>query len=259
MDNYVKNLINFDTSFVGGLDRADKIQEQLRNGHNVVLLANHQTEADPAVFALMLEHTHPALAEGVIYVAGDRVVTDPFCKPFSMGRNLLCVYSKRHLDDSQNRKTLMRMAQLFNEGGHLVWIAPSGGRDRPNPQTDRFEPGAFDPSAVEMMRRLIADSAKPGHLYPMAMVSHGIMPPPRAIEAKIGEVRVCHYSGVGLSFGPELPSSPALPGASKKESQQAYADAAREAVVAEYDKLEGGIRGERRSESEGLVQPWKGQ
>jgi hypothetical protein len=30
----------------------------------------------------------------VIYVAGDRVVTDALCKPFSMGRNLFCVHSK---------------------------------------------------------------------------------------------------------------------------------------------------------------------
>lgn len=39
-------------------------------GHNVVLLANHQTEADPGVFALSLEKTHPKLATDVIYVAG---------------------------------------------------------------------------------------------------------------------------------------------------------------------------------------------
>ena len=30
----------------------------------------------------------------MIYVAGDRVVTDALCKPFSMGRNLFCVHSK---------------------------------------------------------------------------------------------------------------------------------------------------------------------
>lgn len=59
-----------------------------------MLLANHQTEADPAVFALLLEAQFPRLATDVIYVAGDRVVTDPVCVPFSMGRNLFCVHSK---------------------------------------------------------------------------------------------------------------------------------------------------------------------
>lgn len=35
-------------------------------GHNVILLANHQTEADPAVMALLLEHSHPYLAENLV-------------------------------------------------------------------------------------------------------------------------------------------------------------------------------------------------
>jgi glycerol-3-phosphate O-acyltransferase len=116
-----------------------KIQEQLAAGENVVLLANHQTEADPGVFAHMLASSHPSLATDVIYVAGDRVVTDALCKPFSMGRNLFCVHSKKHLDDvpelkaskmETNRKTLVAMQRAFNAGGTLVWIAPSGGRDR---------------------------------------------------------------------------------------------------------------------------------
>lgn len=75
----------------------------------------------------------------VIYIAGDRVVTDAMCKPFSMGRNLLCVHSKKHMDDypelkaakmAMNRKTLVTMQRLLNEGGRLIWVAPSGGRDR---------------------------------------------------------------------------------------------------------------------------------
>ncbi len=57
-----------------------------------ILLANHQTEADPGVFAHMLMASHPQLATDVIYVAGDRVVTDALSKPFSMGRNLFCVH-----------------------------------------------------------------------------------------------------------------------------------------------------------------------
>ena len=40
----------------------------LAAGENVVLLANHQTEADPGVFAHMLKSTHPSMATDVIYV-----------------------------------------------------------------------------------------------------------------------------------------------------------------------------------------------
>ena len=44
------------------------------------------------MWALLLEAVQPGLATDVVYVAGDRVVTDPLCKPFSMGRNLFCVH-----------------------------------------------------------------------------------------------------------------------------------------------------------------------
>ncbi len=57
---------------VGHLEHFDALQEQLQQGHNVVLLANHQTEADPGVWALLLERTHPQLATDIIYVAGER-------------------------------------------------------------------------------------------------------------------------------------------------------------------------------------------
>ncbi len=92
---YVGSLTDFDTSVLGYPERFDTIRDQLAAGHNVVLLANHQTEADPGVWAHMLEHTHPQLATDVVYVAGDRVVMDVLCKPFSMGRNLFCVHSKK--------------------------------------------------------------------------------------------------------------------------------------------------------------------
>ena len=69
------------------------------------------------------------------YVAGDRVVTDLLAKPFSMGKDLLCVHSKKHMDDvpeektkkmKQNLATIKEMQRLLNKGGMLIWIAPAG-------------------------------------------------------------------------------------------------------------------------------------
>jgi hypothetical protein len=60
---YVGSLIDFDRSAVGNADTFAKINAQLAAGENVVLLANHQTEADPGVFAHMLEATFPRLAQ----------------------------------------------------------------------------------------------------------------------------------------------------------------------------------------------------
>ncbi|PNX75458.1 glycerol-3-phosphate acyltransferase [Trifolium pratense] len=116
-------------------------------------MSNHQTEADPAVISLLLELRLPYIAENLIYVAGDRVITDPLCKPFSIGRNLICVYSKKHmLDDpalvemkrKANTRSLKEMATLLRSGSQIIWIAPSGGRDRPVANSGEWEP--IDPT-----------------------------------------------------------------------------------------------------------------
>lgn len=79
-----------------------------------------------------------------------------------MGRNLFCVHSKKHMDDvpelkaakmETNRKTLVAMQRRLNEGGCLIWIAPSGGRDRPK-EDGKWSPDPFDPAAVDLMKSL---------------------------------------------------------------------------------------------------------
>ncbi|KIY97363.1 hypothetical protein MNEG_10600 [Monoraphidium neglectum] len=267
---YVGSLVNFSSSVVGNAERLDEIEAQLAAGHNVVLLANHQTEADPGVFAHMTEATHPRLAQEVIYVAGDRVVTDALCKPFSMGRNLFCVHSKKHLDDipelkaakqETNRRTLVAMARAFNEGGKLVWIAPSGGRDRPNAE-GVWRPDAFDPSAVELMRNLLARAKQPGHLYPMAMWSWKLMPPPPTIDKALGERRLTNYTGVGISVAPELDVDAVTAAADgdKEAAQRLLADAALEAVREQYAALDHAIADPAwRATQQQFSQPWAGK
>ncbi len=61
MQNYVRNLINFNISVLGHLENFDKVASYLEQGHNVVMLANHQTEADPgepAAFPCMDGHIY---------------------------------------------------------------------------------------------------------------------------------------------------------------------------------------------------------
>lgn len=262
---YIRGLVNFQTSQLGHKNRFEQIQAQLDAGHNVVLLANHQTEADPAVFALLLEAEFPKLATDVIYVAGDRVVTDPLCKPFSMGRNLFCVHSKKHLDDipelkaekqATNRRTLKAMQTALNEGGKLLWIAPSGGRDRSmDSSTGENIPDAFDPSAVELMRALVAKAKPEGHLYPFAMYSYRIMPPPKSVEKSIGERRLVFHEPVGISVCEELNVDELLQGVEDKaERQQKLADAAFEGVSKEYAAMMSAIA--NPGSVDGYSQPW---
>ncbi|KAL4425187.1 hypothetical protein ABPG75_009203 [Micractinium tetrahymenae] len=267
---YIRGLIDFQNSVLGHADRFEQIQKQLDAGENVILIANHQSEADPAVFALLLEKCFPHMAEEVNYVAGDRVVTDALCKPFSMGRNLFCVHSKKHIDDipelkaekmAMNRRTLKAMQTALNEGGKLLWIAPSGGRDRSiDPVTDDFTPDAFDPSAVELMRALSAKAKPAAHIYPFAMFSYKIMPPPRVVEKEIGEKRVIGFSPVGISVCPELDVEALLadiPAEEKEARQAALAEAGYKAVCEEYDHMREAVRDPaKRGEGTDYTQPW---
>ncbi|MEW5307090.1 MAG: hypothetical protein WDW36_009508 [Sanguina aurantia] len=268
---YVGALIDFEASVLGQPERWATIEAQLAAKHNVILLANHQTEADPGVFAHMLAASHPEMATSVVYVAGDRVITDPLSKPFSMGRNLFCVHSKKHINDipelyqekaDTNRKTLVAMARRLNEGGALIWIAPSGGRDRSlTPDGVDFLPDPFDASAVELMRSLTARAKQPGHLYPMAMYSWPVMPPPKTVDKTMGERRLTNYTGVGISVAEELDVATLLAGIEDKEQQQKHlAAVAFEEVSKEYGSMMAAIKSpSARGPGTKFVQPWAKQ
>jgi len=266
---YVKFLVDFSKSAVGHLERFNAVQAALDSGENVVLLANHQTEADPAVWSLLLEATHPRLAKAIIHVAGDRVVTDALCAPFSMGRNLFCVHSKKHMDDvpelrdakqAINRKTVTLMIKALNEGGKLLWIAPSGGRDRPSAETGAWSPAPFDPAAVELMRQLTAKAKPAGHLYPLAMESGSMMPPPPATEKAVGERRLTNYVGVGIALGAKLDVEAIVAGideADRDARSAAVGAAAQKAVEGEYAGLLAAMAAGPGSWGGAYSQPWR--
>ena len=87
-----------------GSERVKDIEALLAKGDNVVLLSNHQTEADPSCWSFALHENHERLERDMIMVAGDRVTTDVVAVPFSKARNLLCIYSKRHIDNPPEEK-----------------------------------------------------------------------------------------------------------------------------------------------------------
>ena len=83
-----------------------------------------------------------------------------------------------------------------------MWVAPAGGRDRPNAD-DEWLPAPFDASAVELMRTLLGKAKRPGHLYPFAMSSWAIMPPPKVNprpSSPIWPVNLSISTGSGLDF-----------------------------------------------------------
>ena len=209
----MRPLVMFERSKIFHEDKISEIEEHLAKKENVILLANHQIEPDPQVISLMLEDKHPKLAENMIFVAGHRVITDPMAIPFSKGCNLLCIFSKRHIENPpeqkndkllHNRRTMQKMTDLLAEGGQCIYVAPSGGRDRPNPETGKVEIAAFDPQSIEMFWLMAQQSKKTTHFYPLTLATYDLLPPPHTVDKELGERRIAGTAPVFLSFGAEV-------------------------------------------------------
>ncbi|CAM9693785.1 unnamed protein product [Phaeothamnion confervicola] len=149
-NSFFEPLVDMEHSKLGGRANLEKIAAELEAGDNVFLLSNHQTEADPqareanwlasrllhnklrcfhsstfrlAVISLLMEREgFGAIASRLINVAGHRVTTDPLAIPFSMGRNLFCIYSKKYMESPpelksekqrHNIRTLKKMADMM--------------------------------------------------------------------------------------------------------------------------------------------------
>ena len=241
---FFRPLVDKSRSTLTGREHLQRIATQLAARENVIYLANHQTEADPQVISLLLEDEFPELGREMIFVAGERVIADPMTAPFSMGRNLLCIYSKRHIEHPpemkaakqlHNRKTMERMVELLDEGGHGIYVAPSGGRDRPNAD-GVVEVARFDPQSVEMFRLMAQRAGRPTHFYPMSLATYDIMPPPEKVEVELGELRRLRRCPVHLAMGAEL-NFDRFTDPDRDARRAAQADAAWQAVKDAYAKF----------------------
>lgn len=247
--DFIRPLIDLKRSTMKGLENLDQIQAYLAKGENVILFANHQTEPDPQVISILLEEKYPGLAEEMIIVAGHRVTTDPLAVPLSKGCNLLCIYSKKHIEYPpeqktekllHNQRTLKKMNELLAKGGKCIYVAPSGGRDRPDKQ-GKLDVAKFDPQSIDLFLLYGERSKKPCHFYPLALATYALLPPPNSVEKEIGERRHANSAPVHLCFGKEIDvkalfkESP-LP---KKETRKVRADAIWSLVQKDYEGLVG--------------------
>jgi glycerol-3-phosphate O-acyltransferase len=180
----------------------------------------------------------------MIFVAGERVITDPFAIPFSMGRNLLCIYSKKYFDlhkekraqmQEHNKKSIKVLSKLLDEGGKCIYIAPSGGRDRPD-RTGRFVVAPFDPQSIQLCRLLGSKAEKPTHFYPLGLYTHAILPPPEGVQKELGEKRNINHASIGAAFGKEI-FFPEYTTEDKEEKKSLSAKYVWELVNNLYDQL----------------------
>jgi len=243
--DFFRPTMDLENSVVLGEENLKKAFRQIEEGDNVVFLANHQSEADPQVFSVLLESVgFGEEAAHVRYVAGHKVTTDALAIPFSMGRNLLCIHSKKHIDadpeskptkQRQNLQTMSAMLKMMRRGGTSLWVAPSGGRDRRSSPSD-VPVAPFDSKTVDMFRLMATKSKRPCHFYPLSMVSYELCPPPDTVEAGVGERRNVRYSPIGIAVGEEVPNVGGL------ECRHAFCERAMEDVGEGYEKCVEAIR-----------------
>lgn len=246
--DFFRPSMDLDKSVVLGRDNLEKALEQIANGENVIFLANHQSEADPQVVSCLFETCGKDIgdfASQVTYVAGHKVTTDALAVPFSMGRNLLCIHSKKHIDadpetkpakSKQNMAAMNSMLTGLKEGGMAIWVAPSGGRDRRNVETGKVPIAPFDQKTVDMFRLMGNKSKKPTHFYPMAMVSYDLCPPPDFVEAGVGEQRNVRFTPIGIAICDEVPN---VGGAEKRHL---FTEKAEEDCIKGYTDLLKGLK-----------------
>ncbi len=210
--DFMKPLIVMEESTVKGDKNLAKIEELTAAGENVILLANHQTEPDPQIIFCLLKDKHPKLVDNIIFIAGDRVVTDPMSVPFSLGCNLICIFSKKHIENpperkldklKHNQRTMKIFSELLSRGGQCIYVAPSGGRDRPDDK-GIVDVAPFDPQSIEMLRLMSNQAGSRTHFFPLALDTYDILPPPSSVEVELGEVRTAKRSAAHLYFGPEI-------------------------------------------------------
>lgn len=210
--DFIRPFIDFKHSKILGIEVVKTIEGQLKKKENVILFANHQTEPDPQIISLLLESIESKLASHIIFMAGHRVISDPMAIPMSLGHNLLCIYSKKHMlyppekkaeKVLHNQRTLKKMQELLNEGGYCIYVAPSGGRDRPNAEGE-VEVAPFDPQSIELFWLMGQQATRTTHFYPLALKTYPLMPPPSQVEKEVGEKRMITITPVYAAFGEEI-------------------------------------------------------
>lgn len=214
--DFFRPAMDLERSIVLGQDNLKEALAKVAAGENVVFLANHQSEADPQVVSNLFETLGEDMGEAaskITYVAGHKVTTDPLAIPFSMGRNLLCIHSKKHISSDpelkpmkqrQNLAAMGSMLNLLRAGGALLWVAPSGGRDRRDLATGQVPIAPFDQKTVDMFRLMGVKSKVKTNFYSMAMVSYDLCPPPDVVEPGVGEQRNVRFTPIGIALSDEV-------------------------------------------------------
>ncbi len=131
-----------------------------------------------------------------------------------------------------------QMSRLLQEGGKVIYVAPSGGRDRRNAE-GKIEVAPFDPQSIEMFYLMAKKAKTPTHFYPFALATYDLLPPPETIQKELGEVRYAKRCPIHLALAPPFDMEK-FPGSDQNDKiarRQSRADAIWKIVKTNYEKM----------------------
>jgi glycerol-3-phosphate O-acyltransferase len=137
-----------------------------------------------------------------------------------------------------NKNTMKLMSRLLEEGGKIMWVAPSGGRDR-KAINGKIEIAPFDPSSIEMFHLMARVAKTPTHFYPLTLDTYDLLPPPETIQKELGEMRKAKRCSIQMVFSPEFDMEE-FPGFDEKDKikrRQNRADALWNIVNKTYEEI----------------------
>ena len=95
------------------------------------------------------------------------------------------------------------MSRLLQEGGKIIYVAPSGGRDRRNAQ-GIVEVAPFDPAQHRNVLSHGPQSQNPHPFLSLRPRHLRCLPPPETIQKELGETRSAKRTPIHLAFAPEF-------------------------------------------------------
>ncbi|KAI4834739.1 glycerol-3-phosphate 1-O-acyltransferase [Plasmodium brasilianum] len=208
------HLIDKKNSKFFGTPNINKTKKWIDEGHNVIIFSNHHIEADANIIKYYFHMNNAQnISRNIIFVGGHKIRADPLSRPFSVTANLLSIFSKKYIENPPhlreekilfNHKSLNTLKNLLSEGKQIIWLTPSGGRDRKGPDGN-INISPFDPKIIQSFHVIAKRSKVKTHFVGLALNTYNICPPPNTIDVdEIEKQRSCSYSPIGLNLGEDV-------------------------------------------------------
>lgn len=207
-------LIDKEKSQFLGIENMKKIVKWKEAGHNIFLIGNHHIEADANIIRYFFKiHGYENISKEIIFIGGHKIRVDPISKPFTASTNILCVYSKKYIENPPhlkeekiafNIKSLSVLQNLLSEGNKIIWFTPSGGRDRKSPDgTIKISP--FDPKIIQTFYVFAKKSKVKMHFVGLALNTYNLCQPPNTIDVdEIEKERTCSFTPIHVNLGEDI-------------------------------------------------------